>query len=250
MLIYLCDDSKSDILRLKHYLDTYAKQMNLVFEHISFSSSEELLFAFQNNRQKPELIFMDIFMSNLSGMEAVRQLRSMHYQGGIIFTTSSTEHAMDSYEVGALYYLQKPYDRGHFENAMARCGSLLQKAKPCFTFIQKKKEYSIPYTDIIFFETGHSHTVFLHTVSGVHTFFGTLTQITEFFKGFDCFLSVGRSYFINLNHVTGLSGNDLAMSDGSIAQIPLRKREEILDIVKKWKNKEPLCNQNSSFAEL
>lgn len=237
MLIYLCDDSVSDILRLKHYLNTYAEKMKLFFEYASFSSSEELLDAFRNVHQKPELIFLDIYMADVSGMEAARQLRAMHYQGGMIFTTSSTEHAMDSYEVDALYYLQKPYDRGHFENAMARCGSLLQKAKPCFTFTQKKKEYSIPYTDIVFFETGQSHTIFLHTPSGVHAFPGTLTQVTAFFKGFDCFLSVGRSYFINLNHVTGLAGNDLVMSDGSIAQIPLRKREEVLDIVNKWHKK-------------
>lgn len=237
MLIYLCDDSRSDILRLKHYLDTYAGKMNLTFEPVSFSSSEELLDAFQQNRQKPDLIFLDIFMSNLSGMDAARQLRAIHYQGGIIFTTSSTEHAMDSYEVDALYYLQKPYDRRHFENAMMRCGSLLQKAKPRFTFTQKKKEYSIPYTDIVFFETGQSHIVFLHAVSGVYSFRGTLAQIIAFFKGIDCFLPVGRSYFINMDHVTGLTGNDLAMSDGSIAQIPLRKREEILDAVEKWKSK-------------
>ena len=236
MLIYLCDDSKSDILRLKHYLDTYTGRMKLAFDPVSFSSGEELLSAFTQTRQKPELIFLDIFMPDLNGMEAAKQLRAMHYQGGIIFTTSSTEHAMDSYEVDALYYLQKPYERRHFENAMTRCGSLLQKAKPCYTFTQRKKEYSIPYSDIVFFETGQSHTIFLHTVSGIHSFPGTLTQITDFFRGFDCFLSVGRSYFINLNHVTGLAGNDLAMSDGSIAQIPFRKREEVLDAVENWKN--------------
>lgn len=237
MLIYLCDDSRSDLLRLRHFLDTYAGKMNLTFESVSFSSGEDLLDAFRQSRQKPDLIFLDIFMSNLSGMEAARQLRAIHYQGGIIFTTSSTEHAMDSYEVDALYYLQKPYDRGHFENAMMRCGSLLLKAKPCFTFTLKKKEYTIPYTDIVFFETAQSHTIFLHTVSGIYSFRGALAQIIAFFNGIDCFLPVGRSYFINLNHVRGLIGSDLAMSDGSVAQIPLRKREEVFGAVKKWQSK-------------
>lgn len=237
MLIYLCDDSISDILRLRHYLNTYAQKMKLTFDPVSFSSSEELLDAFKSAHHKPELIFLDIYMADTSGMEAARQLRNMHYQGGIIFTTASTEHAMDSYEVEALYYLQKPYDRSHFENAMARCSSLLLQAKPCFTFTHKKKEYSIPYTDIVFFETGQSHTIFLHTLSGVYAFPGTLTQIAAFFNGFDCFLSVGRSYFINLNHVTGLAGSDLAMADGAIAQIPLRKREEVLETVEKWLKK-------------
>ena len=96
MLIYLCDDSESDLLRLKHYLNKYAEQLKLNFELFSFSSGEELLAAFQQADTKPELIFLDIFMEKLSGMEAARQLRSRNYQGGIIFTTSSTEHAVSS----------------------------------------------------------------------------------------------------------------------------------------------------------
>lgn len=232
MLIYLCDDSESDTLRLKHYLKKYAEQQKLNFELLSFSSGEELLSVFQQADQKPELIFLDIYMENLSGMEAARQLRTMNYQGGIIFTTSSTEHAMDSYEVNALYYLQKPYDRQHFENAMTRCGTLLQKARPHFTFTRKKQEFSIPYEDIIFFETGKSHTVFLHTTSGVYSLSDSLTRITEFFEGMDNFLPVGRSFFINQNHISGQNENDLVMSDNSIVQIPVRKREEILETIK------------------
>ncbi len=239
ILIYLCDDSKIDILRLKHYLDIYAEQMKMDFELVSFSSSEELLTAFKQASQKPELMFLDIFMPKLSGMEAARQLRNMSYQGGIIFTTCSTEHAMDSYEVSALYYLQKPYDRRHFENAMSRCRALLLKAKPCFTFISKKNEISILYENIIFFETGKSHTIFLHTTSGIYSFYDTLTHIIDFFSKVDCFLPVGRSFLINLEHVSGQIENDLAMSDGSIVQIPLRKRKKILTILKNWQ-KEPL----------
>ena len=240
MLIYLCDDSESELLRLKHYLNKYAEQLKLNFELFSFSSGEELLAAFQQADTKPELIFLDIFMEKLSGMEAARQLRNKNYQGGIIFTTSSTEHAMDSYEVSALYYLQKPYDRRHFENAMTRCGALLQKAKPHFTFTRKKREISIPYENIIFFETGKSHTVFLHTTFGIYTLSDSLTRITELFKGTDCFLPVGRSFFINLNHISGQTENDLVMSDNSIVQIPIRKREEILAAIEASKKEPPL----------
>lgn len=240
MLIYLCDDSESDTLRLKHYLNTYAKQMKLCFEVFSFSSGDKLLAAFKQANQKPELIFLDIFMANLNGIEVARYLRNMHYQGGIIFTTSSTEHAMDSYEVHALYYLQKPYERKHFENAMSRCSVLLQKAKPLFTFTRKKKEFSISYENIIFFETGQSHTVILHTTSDSYSFSGTLTQITEFFKEIDYFLSVGQSFLINLNHVSGQIENDLVMSDGSIVQIPLRKRKDILTFIETYQKELPL----------
>lgn len=231
MLIYLCDDSESDILRLKHYLNRYAKQRQMNFELESFSSGEALLDAFARAVLKPELMFLDIFMEELSGMEAARLLRQKGYEGGIIFTTSSSGHAMDSYEVNALYYLQKPYERLHFENAMSRCGVLLQKAKPHFTFLQRKKEVSVPYEDIIFFETGKSHTVMLHTVAGVFSLPCALTQVAECLKDTEYFLCVGRSFLINVKHVAGQIGSDLTMSDGSIVQIPLRRQREILAAV-------------------
>lgn len=234
MLIYLCDDSECDIFRLKHYLCNYAEERKLIFDLTIFSSGERLLEAFRQSAQKPELIFLDIFMPGLNGMDTARQLRDMRYSGGIIFTTSSMEHAMDSYEVNALYYLQKPYDRNHFENAMSRCGSLLQKAHPHFSFTLKKREISIPFEDILFFETGQSHSIVLHTKSGVYSFSGTLTQIMSFFEGAEQFLLVGRSFLINLIHVTEQRENDLIMSDGSIVQVPVRKREEVFKALENY----------------
>ena len=240
MIIYLCDDSESDILRLEHYLHAYAVQMSLDFKLISFSSGEELLADFQaSSHPAPELIFLDIFMTGQNGMAVARRLRSMDYSGGIIFTTSSTEHAMDSYEVNALYYLQKPYDRTHFENAMKRCASLLLKARPHFSFLQRKQTLSVPYEDILFFETGSSHTVCLHTAAQTYSFSGSLTQLAKHFEPMDCFLPVGRSYLVNLNHVTGIRDYDLLISDGSAVQIPLRKYKTILSEIKRRQNKTP-----------
>ena len=240
MLIYLCDDSKSDMLRLKRYLNSYAKEKNMYFEFAAFASCEELLAAYRQASPRPELMFLDIYMLGQNGMDTAKHLRSMQYQGGIIFTTSSTEHAMDSYEVNALYYLQKPYDRDHFFHAMDRCGRLLQKAKPHFTFTQRKTEISVPYEDIVFFETGKSHTLLLHTVSGVFSFPGALTQIAAFFHGMECFLPIGRSFLIHLDHVSRLSGNDFLMSDGSIVQIPLRKQADVLAAWENYKKETPL----------
>lgn len=227
MLIYLCDPSAADLFRLRHYLNTYARQMHLDFEPVSFSSGEALLSAYRQAAWKPELIFLETAQPAPDGIGTARQLRAMHYCGDLILTAAAAEYAMESYEVSAAYYLRKPYGHRHFENAMARCVSLSQKAKPHFTFPHRKKELSVPYENILFFETKPSHTIFLHTTSGVYSFSGTLTQIAATLKGADDFLPVGRSFLVNLSHVSGQAGNDLAMSDGSIVQIPLRRREEI-----------------------
>lgn len=236
MLIYICEDSESDTLRLEHHLNTFSKERKYNFEIVTFSSSEKLFADYEKAKKQPDLLFLDIYMDGKNGMDTAKQLRNKGYTGGIIFTTSSTEHAMDSYEVNALYYLQKPYDHNNFVNAMERCSHILQKTQQSFTFTRKKKEYSIPYSDILFFETGR-HTVILHTISQEISFPGSLSQIVELLQHADNFLPVGRSFLINLDHVTGRAQSDLIMSDNSIVQIPVRKQEEVLSAVEHWQKK-------------
>ena len=214
MLIYLCEDSESDALRLKHHLNTYATKHHCNMEILLFSSGEEMIQYYKEEKRYPALLFLDIYMNNQDGVETARILRSLGYEGGIIFTTSSTEHAMASYEVNALYYLQKPYSHTDFLNAMSRCDTLLEESNEVFTFSVRRKEYSLPYSDILFFETGQ-HNVLLHAIS-------------------ETFLPVGRSYLVNLNHVTGILQHDLIMEDHSIVQIPFRKRDEVSKAVNSW----------------
>ncbi len=227
MLIYLCDDSDADSLRLRHYLNAFAKESGLHFDIEMFSSGETLIASWTDAPKKPSLVFLDIYMEGISGVDAARRLRDMGYDAGIIFTTSSTEHAMDSYEVNALYYLHKPYDREDFGRAMERCRHILDNGREFFALNNKKQGFSVPYGDILFFETGSlSHSIILHTADDTHFFTGTMSRIAKAMQPTEMFLSVGRSFIINLNHVTGRLQNDLVMSDNSIIQIPLLKQDD------------------------
>lgn len=232
MLIYICEDQKNDLLILKHHLNAFAGEKLFQYDLKSFSAGDELLKEYVQAAEKPVLLFLDIYMDGKNGMETAKQLRDMGYYGGIIFTTASTEHAMDSYEVNALYYLQKPYDHKHFRNAMERCSHLFQGFQQSFKFTVRQKEVTVPYANIVFFETGR-HTVILHTISDTISFPGSLSEIADVFSNADSFLPIGRSYLINLNHVSGQRNNDLVMSDGSIVQIPVKKRGKILSLVER-----------------
>ncbi|MCD8039780.1 MAG: response regulator transcription factor [Lachnospiraceae bacterium] len=237
MLIYLCDDSDADSLRLQHYLNAFARENGLHFDTKIFSSGKTLIASWMNAPEKPVLVFLDIYMEGLSGVDTARRLRDMGYNAGIIFTTSSAEHAMDSYEVNALYYLHKPYDREDFGRAMERCRHILDNRQEFFTFKHKKKSLSVSYDDILFFETGSlSHSIIMHTIDGAYFFIGTMSQVTKALEQSTMFLAVGRSFTINLNHVSDTMENDLIMSDNSIIQIPLRKRKEVFAAIEKWQS--------------
>ena len=140
MVIYICDDSKPDLMRLAHHLKEYIQNLDMNIEIRSFSSGESILAAYERALVKPSLIFLDIYMGNMNGMEVAKALRGDGFANGIIFTTSSTSHAMDSYNVNALYYLQKPYDHNDFTNAINRCSSIFTEAAKTYTVSIRGKD--------------------------------------------------------------------------------------------------------------
>ena len=69
MVIYICDDSKPDLMRLAHHLKEYIQNLDMNIEIRSFSSGESILAAYERALVKPSLIFLDIYMGNMNGME-------------------------------------------------------------------------------------------------------------------------------------------------------------------------------------
>lgn len=68
MTIYICDDSKSDLLRLNHHLQEYLSHQDQKITIESFQSGEELLRRYEETMEKPSLIFLDIYMDDPDGM--------------------------------------------------------------------------------------------------------------------------------------------------------------------------------------
>ncbi len=238
MLIYICEELENDILQLKHFLSTFFQEKGVNLEVVSFSSGEELSEHDRQSKRQPDLLFLNYHFDSKNGIETAKELQNMGYQSAIILTVSPEETFTPAEDIKPLYYLWKPFDYSHFIHIMEQYCSITQKKQQYFSFIRKKKEISIPFADILFFETGLPHTVILHTISENVVFRGALSEIADYFHNVDNFLPVGRSFVINLNHVTGRLRNDLIMSDGSIVQIPLRKQEDVLQVVKHWKKEE------------
>lgn len=107
MNIAIVDDLKTDSDRLVGFIDTYMKQHNLQYGTLDrFSSGEDFLGAFTPG--KYDLIFLDIYMDGITGMETAKRIRQTDHDCRIIFITTSPEFAVESYNVNASFYLLKP----------------------------------------------------------------------------------------------------------------------------------------------
>ncbi len=157
---------------------------------------------------KPDLIFLDVQIPELSGLEVLRRIK---YKPAVVFTTAFEHYAVTAFELEALDYLQKPFGRERFHQTIERIQKRLTESEskketpetvePLTRLFVRKKDLIFPLeTEEIFWLEANGDYVNLHTADEKYMASGTLT---EFSKRLDeqKFLQIHRSSIINLDHI-------------------------------------------------
>lgn len=172
-----------------------------------------------------DLVFLDIQMPGISGMELARQMSSATL---IIFTTAYTEFAVDSYEIDAVDYLLKPIRPERFKKAVAKALSYheilvsekdknqVEQVESNFIFIKSDRRYfKVDFKDILFIEALKDYVIIqtvkqrLVTRLNLKTIYEMLPQTI--------FLKPNRSYIINKDNIDSFSNNDIFIDKYEIA---------------------------------
>jgi two-component system LytT family response regulator len=115
--VVLCDDEPLAREALRDLIAA-DERLLLVGEAADGAQALKLLRAL-----KPRLVFMDIQMPELTGLEVVRQLAGLQPWPAIVFTTAYDQHAVTAFELHAVDYLLKPFSRERFGTAVVARGS-------------------------------------------------------------------------------------------------------------------------------
>lgn len=149
MLIFICDDSKADQLRLARNINNYAMELHASVTVQVFDSADAMLKDYKSRKDKPDIIFLDIYMDGTNGMDAAHALVDLGMENGLVFTTSSEEHALQAFSVGADGYLHKPFTREDFNRTMRRFKPLFEDTRRYVTAQFNRTEtriFSAAYT--------------------------------------------------------------------------------------------------------
>lgn len=118
--IGICDDSQDNRQSLRWLLESILEGKNIEHTIFEFSSGETLLQWDQKHPNEIDLLFLDIEMGSVNGMETASQLREKHSALQIVFVTGFSDYVFDGYHVGALGYLMKPAKRDQLEEILSR----------------------------------------------------------------------------------------------------------------------------------
>ena len=205
-------------------LENYIGKLNsLSLAGNCYNAIEALNFL---HEQKVDIVFLDINMPELSGLE---MLKTLHHKPAVILTTAYSEFALESYEVGVLDYLLKPIRFDRFLKAVNRVLDLKQiSTSPAKVDIPKEEkedkvaffvksegvQHKVIYNEIDYIES-KGNFVQIHLANQRLLTADTLTNMDKKLKNVG-FLRVHKSYIVNLKKVKALEGNRLLIADYKI----------------------------------
>ncbi len=226
-LIALCDDEPEELEKTKRLLIDYGRrQPGLDFLIQGFRSTDELLCLFREEGYTPDLIFMDIYMSDgqssfcPSGMEAARELRRMNYEGRIVFLTTSREHALEAFDVDALQYMVKPLSEDKLFSMLDGLLKNLEERRRYILLRIEGRLVRVQLNDIIYCEAQGKNQC-LHLENGTQcTLRMTMTDLYDKLLHYQEFVRIGVGFIVNLGYVASLNAKEICMDNGVKIYLP------------------------------
>ncbi len=217
--IAICDDSAAFSQQTKFMIDHWDESAAHDITVELFEDGDALLSA--HTKKHFDIVFLDIIMPLISGMEVARELREKDKSVRIVFLTSSKEFAVESYAVKASNYLLKPLDPNSLFACLDELIGEIRSVTKCVVIKGIDAIHRIALADIEYIEAQLKHVAFFlkdgrmkESLEPFHACENMLVLDDGFFK-------CHRSYIVNIHHIDNYSRSEIAMRSGR--RIPISR---------------------------
>ena len=213
MQIFICDD---ELPILNNIIESVQKL--IPNEDITgFSSAQELLHALHHFAC--DVLFLDIDMPKLSGMDIAKELNQMEHKPLLVFVTNHDELVYESLQYHPFGFIRKSHFHDEIEKVLADCKKELGSRDLRFHFKMSNRNVVILLSDILYFEADGNY-LKVYTASEVYRFRSTVTAVENSLetKGF---IRVHKGFLVNQSAVKIIGRDELEMINGT--RIPLGK---------------------------
>lgn len=231
--IAICDDNEIERLIIAEMLKEYCCEIQQEVELTEYSCGEQLIADIEEDECHVELIFLDIYMPGINGMDTAKKLRELHCDTEIVFLTGTTEYAVDGYEVGAVGYLVKPVGMKKLVTLLNHVFWMELKKR---VEVKCGKQYRYPFTSDIMYIEGVAHKATFFLVDG--STISTIEKISTLKEriGGESFLQCHQSYLVNMAYIADIQ-KEVYMTNGKKIPISVRRRTETIERYHQFFNK-------------
>ena len=223
MKIAICDDLKSDMDNLLSQIRQYEEENHKIFDIHMFYDGNDFLNEFKTDAY--QVIFLDIYIDKISGIDIAREIRKIDENVRIIFTTTSTEFFREGFEVDATNYLVKPVQYDNLTDTMHRLKNLFDDKDDILIIPDPSEQIPIPQHSIVYIETIRNG-VRIHFQDKFMEFRYSLAKVEKQLNP-EYFLRTHRSYIVNFNYVKDINDDSFIMKNGSEVLIKQKDKASI-----------------------
>ena len=218
MRIAVCDDSSLDRDLFVALLHHYFVNKPISNEIIQYENGVDLLHDVEDDMWF-DIVFLDIYMNDLLGIDVAHKLRSLGYRGHIIFLTATADFAVDSYEVEALGYLLKPQSFEKLSQVMDR--AIRTMTTNTYLVKNHSKIIRVPYHEILYAESMNSKCIMHCCNDQSYVIYKRLTTIEHELND-KRFLRCHQSYLVNMDHIHQVDSQFTLVTGDTVA---IRQRD-------------------------
>jgi len=223
--VLIVEDDPSEVDKLRGHLDHYGREHDMSLSVDALSSALE----FAETRRSADLIFMDINIPGINGMEAAELLRTYDAETPLIFVTDLAQYAVSGYQVDALDFMVKPVEYADFTLRMDRAMRVMRR--------REGRSITVPTTDgtrvvglrDVLYVDVLRHDLYYHVAGGeVLRIRGSLTQL-EARLASEGFVRISASHLVNMAHVARIRTGSVEMSNGDEISLGRSRKKQALE---------------------
>lgn len=220
--IAICDDEQNIVDKIANVTIEYKKMKNIQFETDTFLSGINLIRKFSNF----DLIFLDIDMPELNGIEVAKKLRDSDVISKIVYVTNHAHFTSQALSLHAFGYIVKPFKDSEIfsllEDFMKFFNAEIQSKCKRMSFKTTQGVVCLNVEDIIYFEYSKPNGVNVVTMDKILHTRSTLQEVLKMVEGYG-FVSPHKSFIVNLSCVEIIDGINMLMKNGATIQIAQKR---------------------------
>ena len=219
MNIAIVDDNKTEQDKLGSCVLRWARSSGAGVQITAYDSGEAFLSAEQNGNY--DIVFMDIIMDGMNGIETARILRSVSIDTLLIFITTSPEFMAQAFPCHAFDYVMKPYTPERITEVLDEAKRALGKLSEVIEIVGCR----LLLSDILYLYTDSTSSE-IHTKQTLQRLRISFTELSERLSPYPTFTVVGRGVIVNFDNVSHISDTDCVMVNGDRVLVSRRRIKE------------------------